>query len=239
MKSNKVVSKSQTEAIEGSDEKIKDTVKNLQNKKANIQVIQDMLHDVYNTEIQRKNSMEVKGAALLGAAAIAVSVISIGLSTYNGVENALVSESVLTRSTMIILAYAVVHLIAAGVSVLPVFDTYPYQFSNSDQVRRIISIEDAEKGKLEWISEKLVGIEINEKLILKLNNWVSAAGKHFMHGLIAISVAYFILYGGGILSISNQNLRVGSNSQGTEHNISHSSDIHESLLIETKLFVDK
>lgn len=198
---NKRISIDQKKESDARSERVQNTVNEIE--KHELDFLQKMLDDVYNTELQRKNSMEVKGAALIGAAAIAVSVISISLVVYNSDNISLFTTEMLSNAARIILAYAVIHLITAGVSTLPVFDTYPYYLPTATRVREI-SGQDKEKEKLQWIAEKLVGIELNERMIAKLNNWISTAGRHFVHGLLAMAVAYFILYSTGIISDHDQ-----------------------------------
>lgn len=224
---NRLISIDQKKESNARDERIQNTIHEIE--KHELDSLQKMLDDVYNTELQRKSSMEVKGSALIGAAAIAVSVISISLGVYNGDSISFLSSEILGNAARIILAYAVIHLITAGISTLPVFETYPYYLPTASRVRNAMSEQNKGKEMLHWIAEKLVGIELNERMIQKLNNWVSAAGRHFVHGLIAMAVAYFILYSAELTSGNSQDSIDGATFSESRPQITYSLNIRETL----------
>jgi hypothetical protein len=185
-------------------------------KKANeIPSIEKMTDDAYTTELQRKGSLELKGAALLGAVAVAVSIISISIG--------ILSDKSQTDLQFVILGaiftYAIIHLISSGIASIPTISTYRFYIATtSDIIEKLNS--DAENLKEKWIADKIVGTKINSHILLMINNYVSAAVTHFKHGLIALAIGYLLLYTFEVLLHTSSN---GTDKNQIDSNSSNSS----------------
>jgi hypothetical protein len=150
------------------------------------EIKQHAADDVFETEIQRKQTIESKAASLFEAIGFAVSLVSIVIAF--GDKNPFLLFSLLPLVNFVLAGICSWQATKIGKFYLPTLDT----------MKENCSIKQEKQSKIHWMTEKLVNTEMNTLPILMKSNWLSAASQHFLLGIV--STIIFL----AIVLLSNQ-----------------------------------
>jgi uncharacterized membrane protein len=146
----------------------------------------DAADELFETEIQRKQTIESKAASLFEAIGFAVSLLSIVIAF--GDKTSFLLFSLLPLANFVLAGVCSWHATKIGKFYLPTLET----------MRDNCNTKQEKQSKVNWITEKLANTEMNTLPILMKSNWLSAASQHFLLGII--STIIFL----AIVLLSNQ-----------------------------------
>lgn len=160
--------------LESIENKIPDTI---------IESQEWITRNAYLDETQRRTVIETKGSWLLVGASIAISLISIMI-------NSLLDPKILWVN--IVFLYSIVHFAATG---LGVYLATQISSINIPNTNTLFSAEKStQKIRLEIAKELLLTTTLNRSMTDQKANFVDAAQNHFLHGLLSMSVGFFIIF---------------------------------------------
>lgn len=143
--------------------------------------------DVYNFELQRKDMIESKAAALFDASGFVISIISIsGIVIAN-----------YTVTELLILMLPILYLILSAISSLLALKigslTTIWIDSTVQNISKRNPTDKAESKKF-YALEKIVIAETNLSTLNKKSNWTYAGQKQFLFGLILTALFIILVY---------------------------------------------
>jgi hydrogenase maturation factor HypF (carbamoyltransferase family) len=136
--------------------------------------------DVYQSEMQRKGTVESKAASMFEAIGFAVSLVSVAVVFAE--KNPLLVVAVLPLVNFILAGICSWHATKIGEFFLPTLESIR---ENLEQVET--------KQRKHWIIEKLVDTEMNSPFILIKSNWLAAAYQHFLLGILLIIMFFVVI----------------------------------------------
>lgn len=235
---NKTIIKRYKELESKRNESVTSLLNDISTNHGEFSSIEKMANDAYDTELQRKSSLELKGAALLGAVAVAVSIISISIGLFSDSSRNSQQLAILG----VVFTYAIIHLISCGMTSIPAITTYRFHITAASDI--IEGIKNQESLREKWIANKIIGTRINSQILLIINNYVSASITHFKHGLIALAIGYLILYAfevqanriGNNEASNMSEQQIGSQAESEHIDVGEST---ESLTIQDSISIDR
>lgn len=138
-----------------------------------------MADDLYSFEIQRKETIESKASALFDAIGFALTILS--------VSGIIFSKNNIAQ--WILLMLPLLFLILAGICSWKALNIKAFYLINRNTLDMIIKQNPSKKqGNRIYAIEKSMCAEMNQPLLLKKSNWVSAAQQQFIIGLLFVVV---------------------------------------------------
>jgi len=140
--------------------------------------------DLYRSEIQRKEAIESKAASLFEAIGFAVSLVSIAIVFAE--KSPLLILSMLSLANFILAGICSWHATKIGEFFLPTIEGLKENLE-------LIDKKQEKESEIHWMTEKLVGSEMNCPFILMKSNWLAAAYQHFLLGILLIVIFFAII----------------------------------------------
>jgi hypothetical protein len=140
--------------------------------------------DLYRSEIQRKEAIESKAASLFEAIGFAVSLVSIAIVFAE--KSPLLILSMLPLANFILAGICSWHATKIGEFFLPTIEGLKENLE-------LIDKKQEKESEIHWMTEKLVGSEMNCPFILMKSNWLAAAYQHFLLGILLIVIFFAII----------------------------------------------
>jgi len=140
--------------------------------------------DLYRSEIQRKEAIESKAASLFEAIGFAVSLVSIAIVFTE--KSPLLILSMLPLANFILAGICSWHATKIGEFFLPTIEGLKENLE-------LIDKKQEKESEIHWMTEKLVGSEMNCPFILMKSNWLAAAYQHFLLGILLIVIFFAII----------------------------------------------
>lgn len=138
--------------------------------------LENAANDLYDLEMQRKETVESKAASLFEAIGFAVSLISIAIVIFE------------KGTALVLFVFPLINFILAGISSWHATKIGEFSLLTLNGLKEELDLTKEKTGnnsKTHWMIEKLVNTEMNRPLILMKSNWLAAAYQHFLLGILS------------------------------------------------------